>query len=202
LTIGASAVALLTFSGCTPVSGPPTSGPPTSSAPTHTTSSAPSIFGQINGDFVFASGVGAWETTLTIAPDGSFTGHMHDTDMGATGPGYPNGTETVCDFSGHFRVISQINQYEYSLVLVDLAQQGTPNDQSFKDGTMYVVGTPYGVADGRIFTLYLPGHPVAALPDGYLSWVQGSGALDISATTLPFWGLYNNSQQQGFAGPR
>ena len=42
-------------------------------------------------EFWFGSGVGAWCTTLQIQPDGSFEGQYHDSDMGDTGDGYPNG---------------------------------------------------------------------------------------------------------------
>ena len=42
--------------------------------------------------YIFTSGVGAWETELTLYADGTFTGQFHDSNMGETGYGYPNGT--------------------------------------------------------------------------------------------------------------
>ena len=35
--------------------------------------------------FGFLSGVGAWETTLEVEPDGSFEGQLYEADMGVTG---------------------------------------------------------------------------------------------------------------------
>ena len=49
-------------------------------------------------ELVFSSGAGAWGTVLELAPDGAFTGSFHDTNMGETGEGYPNGTVYLCSF--------------------------------------------------------------------------------------------------------
>ena len=51
------------------------------------------VFERLDGStFYFLSGAGAWSTELVVSPDGSFTGYYHDTDMGDSGAGYPNGT--------------------------------------------------------------------------------------------------------------
>jgi len=186
-------ISLLGFSACQPIA-------PTPSPSTPAESSIEAILAQIPGQFTFSSGAGGWSTTLDIAPDGSFVGHHHDSDMGDTGPNFPNGTVYQCDFSGHLQVTGQVNEYEYWLVLVDITQDGTTDDETIgTDGVRYIVSYPYGMDNARDFNLYLPGHPVATLPEGYLNWVIPSGALDQSATTLPFWGLYNVGGQQGFS---
>ena len=46
----------------------------------------------INREFNFSSGVGGWGTSLYIGLDGYFFGVYHDSDMGVSGEGYPNGT--------------------------------------------------------------------------------------------------------------
>ena len=51
--------------------------------------------------FSFSSGVGAWGTDLEVYADGSFKEVYHDSDMGVTGEGYPNGTVYLCGFSGN-----------------------------------------------------------------------------------------------------
>ncbi len=69
------------------------------------TSEAPedgNIFAQMPKNFTFASGAGAWATSLKLSEDGSFVGGYHDSDMGDSGDGYPNGTIYVCGFSGKF----------------------------------------------------------------------------------------------------
>lgn len=50
--------------------------------------------------FVFSSGVGAWQTMLNINEDGSFKGYYSDSDMGDTGEGYPNGIIYLSVFEG------------------------------------------------------------------------------------------------------
>lgn len=49
-------------------------------------------------EFYYSSGAGDWSTQLVLQPDGSFTGHYEDRDLGATGEENPNGTLYYCDF--------------------------------------------------------------------------------------------------------
>ena len=95
--------AIAKLSGLLPSSSPVTDSASSSSAPAELT--AESIFGALNGkEFGFASGAGGWSSELTFANDGIFMGSYHDSDMGDTGDGYPNGTIYVSDFSGRFEV--------------------------------------------------------------------------------------------------
>lgn len=50
----------------------------------------------------FSSGAGAWGTYFYLEKDGTFTGRFHDSEMGETGDGYPNGTVYISEFSGKF----------------------------------------------------------------------------------------------------
>lgn len=50
-------------------------------------------------NFLFASGAGAWGTTLTLYPDGSFEGVYEDGEAVAA-PEYPRGICYICRFSG------------------------------------------------------------------------------------------------------
>lgn len=53
-------------------------------------------------DLEFSSGVGGWGTSLTLERDGTFSGQFHDSDMGAIGEDYPNGTVYLCHFPDGF----------------------------------------------------------------------------------------------------
>ena len=53
-------------------------------------------------NFLFCSGAGGWSTGLKLNADGTFSGEYHDSNMGETGDGYPNGTMYECTFSGKF----------------------------------------------------------------------------------------------------
>ncbi|MEI3551359.1 MAG: hypothetical protein V8Q17_01855 [Acutalibacteraceae bacterium] len=46
--------------------------------------------------------------------DGSFEGSYHDSDMGFVGEGYPHGTVYICEFSGTFNNIQQIDDNTYA----------------------------------------------------------------------------------------
>ena len=66
-----------------------------SAGATSETSDGGNIFSQMPKDYTFASGAGAWATSLELYEDGSFAGDYHDSDMGDSGDGYPNGTISV-----------------------------------------------------------------------------------------------------------
>ena len=59
------------------------------------------LFAQIKDRvFTFSSGVGGWSTELNVGENGAFTGNFHDSEMGETGEGYPNGSMYGCLFHG------------------------------------------------------------------------------------------------------
>ena len=75
-----------------------------------------SPFDQIDGlSFRFSSGVGGWSTDLTIGENGIFTGEYHDSEMGDTGEGYPDGSVYVCSFSGQLSVVEQVDENTWRL---------------------------------------------------------------------------------------
>ena len=112
---------------------------------------AETLFSSLPAPFVFASGVGAWDTQVTIAPDGSFSGVYHDADMGGTGEGYPNGTEYICEFTGQFSQPAKVDDYTWSVQLESLSYDGVPETEEIRDGIRYVCSTPYGVEGGEEF---------------------------------------------------
>lgn len=162
---------------------------------------AEDLFGILPDTFVFSSGVGAWDTQVSIAPDGSFAGTYHDSDMGDTGENYPNGTEYICEFSGQFSQPTQVDDYTWSVQLESVHADGTPDTEEIRDGIRYIYSTPYGIEGGEEFLIYLPGAPVADLPEGFRNWV-GTQLVDADnnqVTELPFYGLYNVKMEQGFS---
>lgn len=149
--------------------------------------------------FVFSSGVGAWGTTLTICGDGSFEGTYSDSDMGDSGEGYPNGTVYLSEFQGRFSEPSKVNDYTYSVKIQEMTLAEDVGTSQIIDGTRYVYSEPYGLDGAEELLFYLPGAPLAELPEAYRSWV---GYYDLSAaevTELPFTGLYNAAAESGFS---
>ncbi len=168
-------------------------------APTNLT--ADGIFGALNGkEFGFASGVGGWSSELTFAENGIFTGSFHDSDMGDTGDGYPNGTIYVSEFSGKFEVANVINGNSVTLRLVESATAEPDGKEWIDDQIRYVASAPYGIAGGEEFILYFPGTPMSELTDDGRQWYQMPRALSDTELpqTLPCYGLYNVNEANAF----
>lgn len=151
-----------------------------------------------NREFLFCSGAGAWSTVLTIHEDGTFEGYYHDTDIGFTEEGNPNGTRYVCNFSGQFTEPVQVNEYTYSAQLQTLQCEQEPGTEEIIEGIKNMYSEPYGLDNAENILFYIEGAPIAELPEGYRSWVGYLDLANLQETALPFIGLYNEAEQQGF----
>ena len=159
------------------------------------------LFNQLNGkSFDFASGAGGWWTSLTFGPDGTFTGSFHDSNMGDTGDGYPNGTMYVCNFSGSFSDAAQVDGFTWAIRLSEVSLERTPGETEIIDGVLHIYADPYGLDNGELFYIYLPGRPTADLPEQYMLWVSMPlvWGKDNTPSALPFWGMYNVGGEMGF----
>ena len=191
--------AIAKLSGLLPSSSPVTDSASSSAAPAELT--AESIFGALNGkEFGFASGAGGWSSELTFANDGIFMGSYHDSDMGDTGDGYPNGTIYVSDFSGRFEVANIINDHSVTLRLVESGTSEPIGNEWIDDQVRYVASDPYGIAGGEEFILYFPGTPMSELTDDGRQWYKMPRALSDEdlPQTLPCYGLYNVNEANAF----
>lgn len=150
-------------------------------------------------DFLFASGAGGWSTTLTIYEDGSFSGEYHDSDMGSTSDEYPNGTRYQSDFDGQFAQPVKVNEYTYSMQIRELNYAEEVGKEEIIDGVLYQYSGAYGLDGAEEILIYLPGAPINELPPGFRNWVDPNLS-KLTETELPFYGLYNEAQQQGFSG--
>ncbi len=163
-----------------------------------TESSVPEVafsYGELkNQIFVFSSGAGGWQTTLKIAPDGSFSGSWEDSNMGEGGEGY-QATLYRCSFTGRFGQPESVNDYTFSLPILQLESE--PSSEQIEDNVRYCYGgEPYGLEGTDALLLYLPGAPVAELPGYFLQWVIPGDSAD---QELSFYGLSNEPQQNGFS---
>jgi hypothetical protein len=157
-----------------------------------------SLFKTIQGIYMFTSGVGGWGTELEIKEDGTFTGTYHDSDMGVTGDGYPNGTVYQAEFSGTFSEPQMIDEYTYSMNMESLTLKNAVGEEEIIDGVKYVYSDPYGLDDAEVFEVYLPGKPTAELSEEYISWARIKFWGEDTPETLDFCGLYNVNGQEGF----
>ena len=126
----------------------------------------------LNGlSLVFASGAGGWDTTITMEAGGAFTGTYHDSDMGAGGDGY-DATLYICPFSGRFSDLQQTSATVYTAAVSGLHYEYTPGDEWIEDmggaRVLHVAAEAYGLDDCSRVTIYLPGTPIADIPEDAL----------------------------------
>ncbi len=151
-----------------------------------------------NWEFYFSSGAGAWHTSLYINEDGTFSGYFQDSDMGDVGEGYPDGTVYYSEFSGKFAELEKIDDLTYRTTIESIEYPLGDGDEII-DGVHYYYATAYGLDGAEELLFYLPGSELADLPEEYRGWV-GYYNLDTAAETkLPFYGLYNVTEQEGFS---
>ena len=149
-------------------------------------------------EFYFASGAGGWRTVLQIEEDGSFSGQFSDSEMGSVGDGYPSGTYYVSDFEGKFGDPVMVNDYTYSMEIEEIHYQKEVGAEEIIDGILYCYSDAYGLTGADEMLIYLPGAPFKQLPESYQMWVRND-MTDAEAAELPFYGLYNEKEENGFS---
>lgn len=165
-------------------------------------------------EMIFCSGAGAWRTTLTLNPDGSFTGDYSDSDMGVMGEEYPNGTRYVCRFHGSFGEIERVSGASFSMILTELVldTEHPVGEEWIEDGVRLVSSGPYGLdgedgdalKPGAVFFFYTPeatGHEPGTELYGALQfwywWPERREFVDEN-DKLGRYGLYNLETGHGF----
>lgn len=159
------------------------------------------LFAQMPDTFYFRSGAGAWSTELYLAADGTFTGVYHDANMGDFDPElYPNGTESICEFVGAFAEPEIVSDYVCSTHVISL-EYAPPEVVTYSDNTRYITATPHGLYNADEVLIYLPGYPVADLPEGVRGWLNSAEEFwnpDTRPSTLPFYVLSNVKDENAF----
>lgn len=152
-------------------------------------------------DFRFSSGAGAWYTVITLNQDGSFSGEYCDSDMGDSGDAYPHGKEYICNFSGRFDTVVQIDSNTYSMTLSEITTEKESGEEWIEEGILHVASDPYGLEEGTEYRLYLPETEKEGLPEDLLSWYPGWNFADADGNlpdTLSCFGIYNVKMGYGF----
>ena len=131
---------------------------------------------QVKGKYIFSVGAGAWSTIMTVNADGSFSADYHDSDLGVTGDGYPNGSRAIASGTGKFTYTKRNNDGSFSMTCDQKAfhQNGTVGDVTIKDGVrVETVDGIYGLTPCNTFTVYPTGYATSALSDDVKSWMYG-----------------------------
>lgn len=155
-------------------------------------------FADLKGiEFILESGAGAWQTNLTIREDGSFKGLYYDSNMGETGEGYPGGTRYQCSFYGQFTVPERVDDYTYKVQIQKMNYENETGSETIADGIRYCYSEAYGLSGTEDIFIYLKGSPILRLPEGFRNWTDVFFS-DEFQEQLPFYGLYNETEDCGF----
>ncbi len=146
--------------------------------------------------YLLASGAGGWGTELHLEEGSAFSGEYHDSDMGVSGPDYPNGTVYFCSFSGQFGAPEQREDGLWALPLASLKTADEPETEWIEDGIRYIGSTAHGLEGTAELVIYPAGFPMEDLPeDFYAGWAQ---EYLMNETEMPFCVLYNEAEQLAF----
>jgi beta-lactam-binding protein with PASTA domain len=132
---------------------------------------------QVQGKYIFSVGAGAWSTIMTVNADGTFSADYHDSDLGVTGDGYPNGSRSIASDTGKFNYSKRNDDGSFSMTCDQKAfhQNGTVGDVTIKDGVrVETVDGIYGLTPCGTFTVYPTGYATSALSDDVKSWMYGT----------------------------
>ena len=151
-------------------------------------------------ELTFCSGAGAWRTNLSLGADGSFTGQYSDWDSGGDPSQYPEGIYYICNFSGTFSDLRQLDETTYAMTLETLTAQETEGEEWTEDGTLYIGSAPYGLEGGTEFFLYAPESSTDVLTTESLqvAWPEWNLPETVPEGQLGCWMLYNADMDQGF----
>ena len=149
--------------------------------------------------FYFSSGAGAWGTEMDISADGSFTGNYHDSEMGDTGEGYPNGTVYGCTFNGQLSLGEKISDTAYQVTVVSCEQDEGQVEEAIEDEIRYVTTDPAGIKEGMEMVLYLPGQNIGEIPESLRYWLHQEESPEASEK-LTVYALCSEQEDVAFVG--
>ena len=146
----------------------------------------PTILDTLVGkNFVFSSGSGGWGSSLSIGPNGTFSGDYHDSDMGSTGPGYPGGTISESKVSGQFTRAHQVSPTLYEVDIENLQYEKSVGSSEIKENRKYEYSEAHGISKNHRMAIYLPGTPISSMPEELRFYSYG--LIPEDSQTLPVY---------------
>ncbi len=128
------------------------------------------VFTQLDGKvFNYSHSTGKGTSTFTVDSNGYFSGQYKDVRPAESGVGYEKGTIYLCNFTGRFTNISEVDSRSYTLSVADLSTSALPGKVVYQDGYRYISTEAYGFENAGIFDLFLGGSFTASMPECLLN---------------------------------
>lgn len=163
----------------------------------HGTTADEGLPDEFAGRYSFATGVGAWESSITLGADGSFYAFFVDTDMGGAGEGYDySRMENTC--IGRFTITEKVSDTCYRMVLSEYVPDIPIGTEWIEDGCLHTAADIRGLYPGEEFLYYLEGTPIAELPEEMKNWILAGRSLDQDTLACNY--IYNTSGYGVFGG--
>ena len=100
-------------------------------------------------------------------------------------------TNVITSYSIHYTKLYdttpvKIDDYSYSMYIESMEMDGTPGDESIENNVKYIYSEAYGLTNADEIILYLPGYPVADLPEEFVMW-SDLYTYEEQPETLPYY---------------
>ena len=152
---------------------------------------------EFSGQYFFASGVGAWESSITLGTDGSFYAFFGDTDMGVSGDGYDFCARgNAC--TGRFTITEKVSDMCYRMILSDYQPDIPVGTEWIENRCLHTAADIRGLYPGEEFLYYLAGTPIAELPEEMRKWILAGRSSDMDVTVCNY--IYNTNGYGVFGG--
>ena len=139
-------------------------------------------------EFIFTSGAGAWHTSLTIRPDGTFDGIYTDSDYREL---------YYSTFNGKLGQPKKTGDHQY-LVKIEAFEVTNDFDKVYcGEDIKYIPADPYGLENTNELILYAPGMPLSEMPEDCRSWLI---YYESSVLADGDYVLYNAQEGDAFVG--
>lgn len=150
------------------------------------------------GMYYFASGVGAWESSINLGVDGSFDALFGDTDMGVSGDGYDFcAMGNTC--TGRFTITEKVSDMCYRMILSDYQPDIPVGTEWIENRCLHTAADIRGLYPGQEFIYYLAGTPIAELPEEMKNWIFAGRSPEQDVLGGNY--IYNTNGYGIFGGP-
>ncbi len=175
----------------------------TTAAPAESTATEESMEVSVLGNefsqtMYLANTTGRGGGSITLLGNGSFTGETHAM-YPEEGKGQYITVVEKCEFSGKFSNIEKVDEYSYSLELIEFMLDKPAGTEEITEDVHFRYTDDQNFSDGKTFILYAPEAPLSVLTeDAKFGWPGPFEGAEIGEVGC--WTLYNLDNYESYFG--